>query len=77
MKLQSGQRVQHALFGTGVTTLCTEIRTTIAFDDHGVKTFVASMLEIEVLSAPGTSVADGRRKPQPKTKTKAGTAPRT
>lgn len=76
MKLQSGQRVQHALFGTGVTTLCTEMRTTIAFDDHGVKTFVASMLEIEVLSAPGTSVADGRRKTQPKTKTKAGTAPR-
>lgn len=75
--LQSGQRVQHARYGTGVTMLCTGGRTTIAFDDHGVRTFVASMLEVEVLSGPGTWVADGRRKPHPKIETKAGTAPRT
>jgi hypothetical protein len=77
MKLENGQRVQHALYGTGVTTLCTDVRTTIAFDEHGVKTFVASMLQIEILSAPGTWVADGRGKPHPKTETKPGAARRT
>ena len=62
--------------GTDVTTVCTKARTTIAFDDHGVKTFVASVLAVEVLSAPGTWVADGRRRPHPKMENKAGTAPR-
>jgi hypothetical protein len=75
--LRSGQRVEHALYGTGVTTICTEDRTTIAFDDHGMKTFVASMLEVEVLSGPGTWVADGRRKPHPKNQAKPATPPRT
>ena len=74
--LHTGQRVQHARYGPGVTTLCTELRTTIVFDDHGAKTFVASMLEVKVLSAPGTWVADGRRKPHLKGEGKAGPAPR-
>jgi hypothetical protein len=68
--LQNGQRIQHARFGAGVTTICTDTRTTIAFDEHGVKTFVSSMLEVEILSGPGTWVADGKRKPRLKPETK-------
>lgn len=64
--LQSGQRVQHTVFGCGVTTLCTDDRTTIQFDDHGVKTFVTSMLRVEVLSPPGSWVVDRRNKPRPR-----------
>ena len=64
MNLGIGQRVQHERFGLGVTTLCTDTRTTVEFDEHGRKTFVASMLEVAILSPPGTWVADGRRKPR-------------
>ncbi|HXW97175.1 MAG TPA: hypothetical protein VEI47_06280 [Gemmatimonadales bacterium] len=47
-----GQRVTHAVFGAGVTMASSEGRTSVQFDDHGVKTFVTSMLKLERLSAP-------------------------
>ncbi len=47
-----GQRVCHALFGAGVTMASSGGRTSVQFDDHGVRTFLTSMLELEVLSAP-------------------------
>jgi len=47
-----GQRVSHEVFGAGVTMASSEGRTSVQFDDHGVRTFVTSMLELEVLSAP-------------------------
>jgi hypothetical protein len=49
-----GQRVHHATFGAGVTNVSTPDRTVIAFDEHGPKTFVTSLLELEVLSPPHT-----------------------
>jgi hypothetical protein len=51
---EEGQRVNHAIFGIGVTTTSTRARTVIAFDRDGSKTFVTSLLEVEVLSAPHT-----------------------
>lgn len=50
--LAEGQRVSHSVFGVGVTALSSGGRTTVHFDDDGPKTFVTSMLELEVLSAP-------------------------
>jgi hypothetical protein len=47
-----GQRVSHARFGAGVTMASSGGRTSVQFDDHGVRTFITSMLELEVLSAP-------------------------
>ena len=47
-----GQRVSHAVFGAGVTMASSEGRTSVQFDDHGVKTFVTSMVNLERLSAP-------------------------
>ncbi len=52
--LSKGQRVNHAVFGMGVTTETTGAHTVVRFDRDGPKTFVASMLEVEVLSAPHT-----------------------
>jgi hypothetical protein len=46
-----GQRVSHSIFGAGVTMASGGGRTSVQFDDHGVRTFVTSMLELEVLSA--------------------------
>jgi len=52
--LEEGQRVRHAIFGLGVTTAATSARTVVSFDRDGARSFVTSMLEVEVLSAPHT-----------------------
>jgi hypothetical protein len=52
--LQAGQRVRHALFGDGVTTSSSGGRTGVHFDLDGLKTFVTTMLDVAVLSAPHT-----------------------
>jgi hypothetical protein len=52
--LVEGQRVRHAIFGLGVTTAATSDRTVVSFDRDGLRSFVTSMLEVEVLSAPHT-----------------------
>ena len=52
--LQAGQRVRHALFGVGVTTSSSGGRTGVHFDQDGLKTFVTSLLDVIVLSAPHT-----------------------
>jgi hypothetical protein len=51
---EEGQRVNHAVFGMGVTTATASARTVVNFDRVGPKSFVTSMLELEVLSAPHT-----------------------
>jgi hypothetical protein len=52
--LEEGQRVSHAVYGVGVTTSSSRGRTVVRFDQDGPKTFVTSMLEVDVLSAPHT-----------------------
>lgn len=52
--LEEGQRVSHSTFGMGVTTTTTRTRTVVSFDQGGPRSFVASMLEVEILSAPHT-----------------------
>lgn len=47
-----GLRVNHAVFGLGVTAATTGTRTVVSFDQDGPKSFVTSLLELEVLSAP-------------------------
>jgi hypothetical protein len=49
-----GRRVSHAAFGVGVTTSSSGGHTTVCFDEKGPKTFVTSMLKLELLSAPHT-----------------------
>jgi hypothetical protein len=52
--LKEGQRVSHAIFGVGVTTASNVNRTAVYFDEGGTKTFVTSMLVLDVLSEPHT-----------------------
>jgi len=49
-----GQRVHHAVFGDGVISQSAGGRTAVRFDEHGPKTFLTSMLELEVRSEPHT-----------------------
>jgi hypothetical protein len=49
-----GQRVHHAVFGDGVISLSRAGRTAVSFDEHGPKTFLTSLLQLEVLSEPHT-----------------------
>jgi hypothetical protein len=46
----TGQCLQHARFGIGIATQSNESRTTIDFYEHGVKTFITDMLEVELIS---------------------------
>lgn len=47
--LATGQCLQHARFGIGIATHSDDSRTVIDFYDHGVKTFVTGMLEVELV----------------------------
>jgi hypothetical protein len=61
-----GQRVRHAVFGVGVTKSSGGGHTIIRFDEDGPRTFVTSMLELEVLSAPHTWETGPRGKNRPR-----------
>ena len=52
--LEEGQRVNHAIFGVGVTAVTTRAHTVVRFDVDGPRTFVTSMVQLEVLSGPHT-----------------------
>jgi hypothetical protein len=58
---EEGQRVSHAVFGIGVTTSSGAGHTVVFFDQDGPKTFVTSMLKLDVLSAPHTWETGPRR----------------
>ncbi|MFN8008856.1 MAG: hypothetical protein U0V70_17895 [Terriglobia bacterium] len=45
--LAQGQYVKHFQYGCGVITESNEARTSIKFDDHGIKKFVTSMMVVE------------------------------
>ena len=64
--LREGQPLQHARFGVGIATHSTDTRTTIDFYEHGVKTFVTSMLEVELLSEAPARAGGMRKAPRAK-----------
>ncbi len=61
-----GQRVRHAVYGAGVTMASSSGHTSVQFDEHGVRTFVTSLLELEALSAPHEWQAGPRGKNRPR-----------
>jgi hypothetical protein len=63
--LKGGQRVSHATFGLGVMGSPSGGRTVITFDEHGPRTFVTSLLEVDILSAPHTWETGPRGKNRP------------
>jgi hypothetical protein len=65
-QLGEGQRVSHALYGVGVTSSSGGGHTVVRFDGEGSKTFVTSMVELELLSAPHTWETTPRGKNRPR-----------
>jgi len=61
--MQEGQTIKHDLFGLGIVTASDAERTTVDFDDHGLKLFVTSMLSAEMIGeAPATPPKTKRRR---------------
>jgi hypothetical protein len=67
--LDKGQRVHHEIFGIGVVTSSSGTHTVVCFDEGGTKSFVTSMVELEVLSAPHTWETGPRGKNRPRVMT--------
>jgi hypothetical protein len=51
---EEGQRVSHAAFGLGVTTSSSRGHTVVRFDQDGPRTFITSLLKVDVLSPAHT-----------------------
>lgn len=61
--LSEGLYVKHFQYGCGVVTESNEERTSIDFDDHGLKKFVTSMMMVELAEGtPPKRLGSKRRK---------------
>jgi len=59
--LVEGQAIKHEQYGTGVVTESNNERTTIDFDNHGVKKFVTSIWTAELIGEPPAQPPARRR----------------
>jgi hypothetical protein len=63
-------RIDHPVFGPGTLIEIDERRTTIDFDESGIKKFVTDIVELEPSDTPAPVKTAGKRKPASKKKTK-------
>lgn len=59
--LSEGQTVRHGQYGIGTVTESNTDRTTIDFEDHGLKKFVTSIWSAELIGEPPTERPVRRR----------------
>ena len=59
--LSEGQTIKHEQYGIGIVTESNTERTTIDFDDHGLKKFVTSIWSAELIGEPPTEKPTRRR----------------
>lgn len=59
--LPEGQTIRHELYGIGTVTESNGERTTIDFDSHGVKKFVTSIWNAELVGEPPADRPTRRR----------------
>ena len=59
--LVEGQTIRHQQYGVGIVTESNLERTTIDFDNHGLKKFVTSMWTAELIGEPPTEKPTRRR----------------
>ena len=59
--LVEGQSIRHEQYGMGIVTESNTERTTIDFDDHGVKRFVTSIWSAELIGEPPATPPTKRR----------------
>jgi hypothetical protein len=70
--LAEGQSIRHVQYGMGVVTQSNSERTTIDFDEFGMKKFVTSIWSAEMVGeAPAAGTRLKRRRKSVKTATKA------
>ena len=70
--LDAGQTVRHVQYGVGTVTESDSDRTTVEFDDHGMKKFVTSIWSAEVVGEiPGRPTRPKRRRKSAKATAKA------
>lgn len=70
--LDAGQTVRHMQYGVGTVTESDSDRTTVEFDDHGMKKFVTSMWSAEVVGEiAGRPARPKRRRKSAKAAAKA------
>ncbi len=70
--LEAGQTVRHMQYGVGTVTESDSDRTTVEFDDHGMKKFVTSMWSAEVVGEiAGRPARPKRRRKSAKSAAKA------
>ena len=69
--LVEGQAIKHQQYGAGIVTESNNERTTIDFDDHGVKKFVTSIWSAELIGEPPATPPGKRRGRRKSTKKKA------
>lgn len=60
--IPAGQYIKHGIYGFGTITESDSERTTIDFDDHGVKKFVTSMMVVELAGDAPVRPARSRRR---------------
>ncbi len=64
--LSEGQTIRHEQYGIGVVTESNTDRTTINFDDHGLKKFVTSIWNAQLVGeAPAVRVVRRRSRRKP------------
>ena len=59
--LVEGQTIRHEQYGIGTVTESNNDRTTIDFDNHGLKKFVTSIWTAELIGEPPTDRSPRRR----------------
>jgi hypothetical protein len=59
--LVEGQTIKHEQYGVGTVTESNNDRTTIDFDNHGMKKFVTSIWSAELIGEPPTERPTKRR----------------
>ena len=73
--LPAGQYIKHGVYGFGTITDADAERTTIDFDEHGVKKFVTSMMVCELAGDAPPRPARSKRRKKPATAATAKAAP--
>jgi hypothetical protein len=75
--LRQSQYVKHGTYGLGVVVNSTADRTTIDFDQHGVKKFVTGLMVVELMAgaAPPRPSKSRPKKSSAKTAARAKSAP--
>jgi len=57
-----GDRVSHSVYGAGTIAAANAIHTVIDFDEHGLRTFVTNLVQLEKASSPAPVRAKASRR---------------